>query len=54
LFASRHFGGESKNGLEQAMLWIADRELCRVNPNREPSGAGRDVVARQRSLAALV
>ena len=33
---------------------VADRELRRVDADRQPAGAGVEVVARQRALAALV
>jgi hypothetical protein len=36
------------------VLWIADLELRRVNPDGDATGTGGDVVPRERSLVALI
>ena len=52
--AAHFFSGELQDRLEETDIWIADRELCRVHSDREPSRASIDVVARQCPLAAFV
>ena len=52
--ASHLLGGELQYRREQSNLGIADLKLRRVHPDGKPTGAGGDVVTRQRALAALV
>ena len=52
--AIHFFGGERENRVEQADLWIVNRELRGVDADGEAAGAGGDVVAREGALAAFV
>jgi hypothetical protein len=48
------FASHGQHGIEQADAGIANRELCRVDPDREPPGSGRRVVSGQRTLTSFV
>src|SRR6267154_650283 len=51
--AVHFFRSERQNGVEEADLRIANGELRGVNADGEAAGASSDVVARERTLAAL-
>ena len=47
-------GGQLEQRSKQPKLRVADGELSRVNPHRQPASAGCKIIAKQSSLTTLI